>query len=251
MTTAAEIENCFQLKGGLFTLPTLRLHTLDYAALSSALDDKIQQAPNFFRHAPVVLDVHRLGQVEDLINFSQLAKTIKEKGLIVVGVRGGSAKLQLLAKEAGLAILPESKEKSEPSVSKTTPSSDHSVSQQSPSSLASDDSGSLNQTKVITHPVRSGQQIYSSGGDLIVLASVSHGAELLADGHIHVYGALRGRALAGVNGDKSAIIYCQSLEAELISIAGRYRMSDDLKETVWKVPTMIQLKSDKLSLNPL
>jgi septum site-determining protein MinC len=101
---------------------------------------------------------------------------------------------------------------------------------------------------LITQPVRSGQQIYAQGGDLIVLASVSHGAELLADGHIHVYGSMRGRALAGVLGDKDAMIFCRSLEAELISIAGQYRLSEDLKETCWKQPACIQLQDGRLNI---
>ncbi len=83
---------------------------------------------------------------------------------------------------------------------------------------------------------------------MIVLASVSHGAELLADGHIHVYGSMRGRALAGVMGDKEAMIFCRSLEAELVSIAGQYRLSEDLKETCWKQPACIQLQDDRLNI---
>ena len=96
--------------------------------------------------------------------------------------------------------------------------------------------------ELITQPIRSGQQIYVPGGDLIVMASVGHGAELLADGNIHVHGALRGRALAGVMGDKNAMIYCKSLEAELVSVAGQYRISEDLKDTGWKQSVIVQLR---------
>ena len=106
-------------------------------------------------------------------------------------------------------------------------------------------------TKLITEPVRSGQQIYARGADLIVLAPVSHGAELLADGHIHIYGPLRGRALAGVTGDETARIFCQYLEAELISIAGQYKISEDIEQSVWRMATDISLKEGHLHIQPL
>lgn len=107
------------------------------------------------------------------------------------------------------------------------------------------------QTKVITSPVRSGQQIYAAGGDLIVLAPVSAGAELLADGNIHVYGALRGRALAGVKGNTEARVFCQSLEAELISIAGYFKLNEDLRDTHWKQSIQASLTDETLNIEPL
>ena len=100
-------------------------------------------------------------------------------------------------------------------------------------------------TLVIDQPVRSGQQIYSRG-DLIVLAPVSTGAELLAEGHIHVYNTLRGRALAGVRGDQSARIFCQKLDAELVSIAGIYRVAEDLPEQHRKQAVHITLDGDAM-----
>jgi septum site-determining protein MinC len=106
-------------------------------------------------------------------------------------------------------------------------------------------------TKIIYQPVRSGQQIYAKGGDLIILAAVSPGAEILADGNIHVYGALRGRALAGVRGDTRARIFCHSLEAELVSIAGHYKISEDLQKSGWKTASQIGLIEDKLTITPL
>jgi septum site-determining protein MinC len=105
--------------------------------------------------------------------------------------------------------------------------------------------------KLITQPVRSGQQIYARGGDLVVCAPVSPGAELLADGHIHVYGPLRGRALSGVLGNVNAYIFCQSLEAELISVAGQYRISENLKDTCWKQPAKIYLQEGHLQIQTL
>ncbi len=107
-------------------------------------------------------------------------------------------------------------------------------------------------TRVITTPVRGGQQIYAQGGDLIVLAPVSPGAELLADGNIHVYAPLRGRALAGLKGDTRARIFCQRLSAELLSIAGQYKIEEDLRrEPLWGEPVQISLSGHMLNITRL
>ena len=109
----------------------------------------------------------------------------------------------------------------------------------------------LKPAKVINRPVRSGQQVYAEGGDLVVTASVSEGAELLADGNIHVYGTLRGRALAGVKGNTGARVFCQSLDAELISIAGQFIMHETVKGECWKKPAQVYLEDETLRIEPL
>ena len=106
-------------------------------------------------------------------------------------------------------------------------------------------------TRLITDPVRSGQKVFADRGDLVVVGPVSSGAELVAVGNIHVYGALRGRALAGVNGDETARIFCQSLEAELLAIAGLYRTSEDLEAGIRKARIQAFLKDDRLAVEPL
>jgi septum site-determining protein MinC len=106
--------------------------------------------------------------------------------------------------------------------------------------------------KLITLPVRSGQQIYAKNCDLIVMAAVSAGAELLADGNIHVYGPLRGRALAGVNGNREARIFCQQLGAELLSIAGQYKVAEDLRrDPAWGKATQTWLNEEQLEISAL
>ncbi|MGZ9034790.1 MAG: septum site-determining protein MinC, partial [Rhodospirillales bacterium] len=106
-------------------------------------------------------------------------------------------------------------------------------------------------SKVVIHPVRSGRQIYAQGADLIVLASISPGAELIADGHIHVYGALRGRALAGIGGNTDARIFCRSLEAELVSVAGYWRVRDDIPEELIGKPVQIYLGKEQVIIEEL
>ena len=105
---------------------------------------------------------------------------------------------------------------------------------------------------IVTSPVRGGQQIYAQGGDLVVMAPVSAGAELLADGNIHVYGPLRGRALAGVKGDTRARIFCQQMGAEMLSVAGQYKTAEELRrDPLWGQSVQISLSGDVLNITRL
>lgn len=237
----------FQLKGGLFPLTSLQLIGSDLQIFEQQLMHKIQQAPKFFHNAPVVIDLQKLPPTT-VINFKSLLEILFDKKLIPVGVKGGQPEQQKAAINAGLPILPENKE----SASKSEPSSQTSLPIRTTETVekAQEEPNGSN-TRIITEPVRSGQQIYVRGGDLVVLAPVSHGAELLADGNIHVYGPLRGRALAGVTGDQNAHIFCQSLEAELISIAGQYKISEDIEPAAWQAAVDICVQGGRLHIRPL
>ncbi len=231
----------FQLKGGLYPLTALQLLGTQLEHFQEQLSAKINQAPQFFYHAPVVIDLHKLGSSEDL-DFHMLKHILMAHHLIPIGVKGATSEQHSAAIAAGFAILQDntSSKTEAPALPTATP-------EFAPEPAASEPlARSL--SKVITEPVRSGQQIYAQGGDLIVLGPVSHGAEVLADGHIHVYGPLRGRALAGINGDTKAHIFCQSLEAELISIAGQYKISEDFEKSAWQVPVNIFLEAEHLRI---
>lgn len=230
-------KNAFQLKGTSFTLMVLQLQTPDLANVHQQLTQLAKQTPKFFHHSPIVIDLQKLPHVHGL-DFNALKNTLAEVNVVPVGVCNANSSLQEVAIQAGLAILPHSK--AEPSVTieettKPTPAS-------APADLAS-----ASHSKIINQPVRSGQQIYSKG-DLIVTAPVSVGAELLAEGHIHVYGPLRGRALAGANGNKNARIFCQQLEAELVAVAGHYWVSEDLSKQNLKNNVQIFLDNDRLQI---
>ena len=106
-------------------------------------------------------------------------------------------------------------------------------------------------TKMVIQPVRSGQQVYAKGGDLVVLSSVSEGAEILADGNIHVYGALRGRALAGVQGDENARIFCSHLDASLVSIAGVYLLNDGVEQSHLGKNVQVSHNKEQLEIKAL
>jgi septum site-determining protein MinC len=222
----------FELKGSLFTLTVLHLFQLDRAAIERHLAEKIRQAPNFFNNTPVVIDLEGMAEPSDGVDFSGLYELLREHGMVPVGIRNGRPELQAVARLAGLPVLPESRAlTSNRKPDRVEPAPAHS--------------------RLVNHPVRSGQQIYAPDGDLIVLGAVSAGAEVIADGHIHIYGVLRGRALAGVKGDAEARIFCQSLEAELISIAGRYRISEQLDPGDRGKATQVHLADDRLIVEHL
>lgn len=227
----------FQLKGSLFTLTVLQLIHADITLFSAHLETMTQQAPKFFKQAPIVIDLQRLSNPDQPIDFVTIVDELRRQGLIPVGIRGGNAQHQIAAIAAGLAILPETKAEIPTEAPNKTPETRSSPASKPPPC-----------SKVITNPVRSGQQIYAKGCDLIVLAPVSAGAELLADGHIHIYAPLRGRALAGVSGDQKARIFCYSLEAELVSIAGHYWVKEDLK-TPKGQPVHIYLADERLHIS--
>lgn len=260
-TAMTDQSPVFQLKGGLYTLSALQLLSPKLTNFAQQLDSKIQQAPKFFHNAPVVIDLIKIGHPGHDLDFMTLKELLISRRLIPVGVKGGSSEQHAAAIAAGFAILSDGT-RSDGIREKTDATAGVARKEQANLKLTGDllpekesEAKELetkgSNTRLITEPVRSGQQIYARGGDLIVLAPVSHGAELLADGHIHVYGPLRGRALAGVTGDTQAHILCQSLEAELISIAGQYKISEDIESGAWQVAVDISLTGDRLQIRAL
>jgi septum site-determining protein MinC len=171
-----------------------------------------------------------LTETDDFIDFASLYDLLRGRGMIPVGVRNGSAKLQAAAVQAGLPVLPDNRS---PVVAKKV------------------DRPSGQRSKIVTQPVRSGQQLYAPDGDLILMGAVSPGAEVLADGSIHIYGTLRGRALAGAKGDTEARIFCQNLEAELVAIAGHYRVFEQLAPDTRGKAVQVYLLEDRLIIEPL
>ena len=246
-TTLSKNKSAIALKGGMFTLTTIQLFDADLDEISEALDKKINQAPNFFQYAPIILDLQHVA-ADNRLDLAALNTLLRTKKLIPIGVRGASKSQKQTAINIGLALFPEEKIIANKQKSARTQTASQEQSQTEIQTEIQTDAPSGTPTRLITQPVRSGQQIYVPGGDLIVIGAVSHGAELLADGHIHVYGSMRGRALAGVMGDTEAMIFCRSLEAELISIAGQYRLCEDLKETCWKQAATIQLQEGRLNV---
>ena len=209
-TVNIEQQSCFLFKANFLPCTIFQLLQYDLSLIEQQLITTIRRAPQFFLGLPVVLDLDKLQSLSATIDFSKLKHILTTHGLIPIGIHGGNQDQQKIAIHHGLSIL---------SVGKLA---------QSEANKKKTDSKSSTPTKIITTTVRSGMQIYARDGDLVVVAAVSPGAELFADGNIHVYGPLRGRALAGVQGNIQARIFCRALEAELVSIAGYYLTKDDI-----------------------
>lgn len=234
-----------QVRGRSFTAVVLRLAGPPDAGFFEALDTLMRQAPHFFVNAPLVLDVEQARDLADKADFAKLVHALRARKLFAVGIQGATPEQGNAAFGAGLITLQGGREASlERGAARTAPTE---VKAAAPEPAAAEPAASL----LVTEPVRSGQRIFADRGDLIVMAAVSSGAELIAHGNIHIYGPLRGRALAGVNGDRTARIFCQSLEAELIAIAGLYRTSDDLGPAVRQSRVQAFLKDDTLCVEPL
>lgn len=242
-----DTEPVFHLKGGMLTMTLIELVRQEPERFARQLAEKVEQAPNFFQDTPVVISLDKLGGQLDGATLAHLLQICRENGLQPVAMRGAEH-FRPLAQESGLVLMPpgRGREKAveiEPEA-KPKPAA---AREPEPKPQAADSLPG----RIITQPVRSGQQVYARGGDLVVLAPVSAGSELLADGNIHVYGPLRGRALAGVRGNTEARIFCQSLEAELVSIAGQYKVAEDLRRQQWKTAVQIGLEGETLKILPL
>ncbi|MFL6623264.1 MAG: septum site-determining protein MinC [Sulfurifustaceae bacterium] len=226
----------FELKGRMITLSVLRVLTSDLDVFADQLDARVAAAPDLFHNFPVLLDFESLpADDQTAFDIARLDMLLRARGFVPVGIRGAGGILAGIAAGVGIGVISETAtaETVRRRASRETAAPARSV------------------TMLVKEPVRSGQQIYAKGGDLIVLATVSPGAEILADGNIHIYGALRGRALAGVRGNTAARIFCRMLDAELISIAGHYQISEQIRDSERSQPVQIYLKGDSLVFETL
>ncbi len=221
-------KNLIQLKADLMPLTVLEINKTSLVDIETELNKKIQQAPQYFVHAPVVIDVNNIDKKEEL-NLAELCDTLKSCKIIPVGIKGIAKELQQNAINQGLAIINSKTKATAETTNKSTPKT-------------------ARPYKLITKPIRSGTQIYAKDTDLVILSSVNTGAEVIADGNIHIYGPLRGRALAGARGDEMARIFCEQCEAELISIAGHYLVKENIKVPKTKKP-LLQIFLDKETIN--
>lgn len=223
-----------EFKGSSFTLSVLHLTDTDPQQIKELLSSKVAQAPQFFQSAPLVVNIEELEVIPD---FDEIKQIIEDEGFVLVGVTGAQdEQTREAAKLAGLAVMTagRSVESTEPAARQETPVEPV-----------------VTATRVHHGNVRSGQQIYAPGGSLVIIGSVGNGAEVIADDSIHIYGALRGRALAGARGNQQARIYCQQLEPELISIAGTYQVNDALPTEMVNKDVFIRLEQNKLIFDKL
>ena len=245
------------------------LQHADTADLIKALEKRMADAGAFFENEPVVIDASR---VEDTVDWPALIKAMRDHRLPVIGVVAqgdnlvaaqacGLAHVDLSAsparnasdaKAAAAVAEPVSSVVPTPIAKKPTPTQIKTAASKAQSQVAAPETPLAAPTMVVRGPLRSGQRVYARNSDLIVMGVVSQGAEVIADGNIHIYGPLRGKAMAGAHGDAAARIFTTGLDAELVAIAGVYRVIDSkLSADLHQKPAMISLDKDALRMAPL
>lgn len=230
---APSSNNLFEMKAGSFTLPSLLLRSIDADALDAYLAEQVARLPQFFDQAPLVLDLSQYPDSDLLASFPAIVGLIRGHGMVPVGVRGATPEQADQARLLELAIMPQGRE------------------QALQSQAATPAAPAIRDSLLVEGVVRSGQRIYAEGTDLILLGGVSSGAEVMADGHIHAYGAIRGRVLAGVRDNTRAHIFCHDMGAELVAIAGRYMVAEDLPRRHLGRSVRISLQDNSLNFTAL
>ncbi|MCS4294132.1 septum site-determining protein MinC [Comamonas sp. BIGb0152] len=233
----------FDMKSAQLPVVAFALRSADLEQLAQEFAERFGSDSTFFDHDPVLIDLAHLREADEDIDFVALVALLRQYRTTPVAVRGGSEAQMASAYAAGLMAAPEAppaRKAAEPEVREVKVEVIKEVQLPAKASLRVD------------KPMRSGQQVYAAGSDVIVNAIVSYGAEVIADGNVHVYGPLRGRAVAGARGDKTARIYCTCFEPQLVSIAGIYRTveSDWPAELAGKA-AVVRLEGEKLLIEPL
>ena len=237
------IPFAFELKDTSLPLVTVLLHQADAAVLADELQQRLGETPNFFDDDPVLIDLAPLAGIEEPLAFADIVAALRRHRMRPALVGGGNAQQMADALAAGLPAAPAAV----PSPKPRTVEVEREVIREVVREVATPVP-----TLIVDKPLRSGQQAYARGGDLIVQAAVNAGAEVLADGHIHVYGPLRGKAIAGSRGNTEARIFTTCLEPELVAIAGVYRTTETpLPANVAGKPAQVRLVDGVLVMTPL
>ncbi|MCC5904250.1 MAG: septum site-determining protein MinC [Halomonas sp.] len=242
---ADSADMAFTFKGGMLPMTVMELSSADPELIRRQLAGKLSQSPAFFQHTPVVLSVEKLD--EPHLALERICAVCRDHKLLPVAVRGGSEPVRQSAWALGLgwfAPVEEGRARILESVSRMI---EPEVVADEPE--AQEDASVT--TRLFRGTVRSGQQVNAAEGDLVVIGAVNAGAEVLAAGSIHVYGALRGRALAGIHGNTHAGIYCRELEAELLSVAGNYKRLEDIDSQLLGRAVEIHFIKEQLEIKPL
>ncbi|MCO6523874.1 MAG: septum site-determining protein MinC [Candidatus Schmidhempelia sp.] len=222
-----QTESVIEFKGSSFTLPVIHLNSTEPKAIQSALQAKIQQAPNLLTKAAVVINVSLL---DDNFDIMAISKAIRLTGINIIGFSGCNAIKKKRLIKTGFTILNEGKTASRLTVKQKS---------------------SWQPPLYLTTPLRSGQQVYAKDRDLVVYNLVNTGAEIIADGNIYIFNSLRGKAIAGASGRQDAKIFCTHIEAELVSIAGNYWISEQIPLEFHKKAAIISLFENKLQFEEL
>jgi septum site-determining protein MinC len=242
----------FEIKSANLPLVALLLKSADLTLFGQELQQRYGDMPAFFDNDPLLIDLSLLPDTVAAVDFAALVSTLRPYSLLPIAVRGGRAELIGQAQAAGLVLATDAIIQRTAAAATPSPASTAAA----PAAKAAPPVAPTS-AMVIDKPLRSGQQVYARGRDLIVMAMVNPGAEVIADGHIHVYAPLRGKAMAGARGNVEARIMALSMEAQLLSIAGVYRTSENaLPPSVHGKAAQVRLEShtdgqDKLIIEPL
>lgn len=232
----------FTFKGGMLPMTVMELASADPERIREQLAGKLSQSPAFFQHTPVVLSVERLD--EPHLALERICAVCRAHKLLPVAVRGGTDPVRQSAWALGLGWFPP-QEAARPRPLESVPTEPEPPAEiEAPPGVASGG-------RIYRGTVRSGQQVTAPEGDLVVVGAVNAGAEVLAAGSVHVYGALRGRALAGILGDPLAGIFCRELHAELLSVAGNYKRLEDIDPRLLGTTVQVRLDGDQLGITAL
>ncbi len=260
MKAAVEVSDACDLRFGQVGMACVRVRRADAAAVGSELERRVRSAPQMFEHAAVVLDLSHLLHLPDDGTVDALLEAVRGAGMLPVGLAYGTNETEALARRLGLPLIAKFRAAYEPATGSATAAATDAVptAQATSASVADHREAILAPAPERPHTamyhagsVRSGQQIYARDCDLIVTGAIANGAEVIADGHIHVYGSLRGRAMAGAQGDVSARIFVADFRAELVAIAGQYRVFEQIPDQLEGQSVQCWLDGEKLLLAKL
>ncbi|MFG3447337.1 MULTISPECIES: septum site-determining protein MinC [unclassified Stenotrophomonas] len=256
-----DFEQAGELKIGQVGIANLRIRTLDVERLTREMRDRVARAPKLFGRAAVILDFGGLSQMPDVATAQALLDGLRGAGVLPVALAYGSTETDLLSQQLGLPLLAKfraqyERAESEPTPAPVAPAPTAEPARRArataPAPAAAADTGNAPKPgRMQTSNVRSGQQLYAENCDLTVMATVGAGAEVIADGSIHIYGTLRGRALAGAQGNTTARIFCRDFHAELVAIAGHYKVLDDVPDTLRGKAVQVWLEQDQIKIAAL
>ncbi len=241
----------FRLRGANFNLLVLRLLDPRPEAVVPAIGDQFRRAPGFLRFAPVVLGLGDLEVPADQVDFQGLIAGLRGLEIVPIGTTGGTPELRNAAMAYGLPPIRSAggKETEEPAPAPAAAQAEQPAPVPPPPPLPP--AGTARPTMVVDQPVRAGQRVWAQGGDLVVTATVNAGGEVIADGNIHVYGALRGRAIAGGGDNAEARIFAQNFDPELISIAGYYAVREGLAGAPIGKAVQVRLTGERMRFDPI
>ncbi|QNH26909.1 septum site-determining protein MinC [Xanthomonas theicola] len=241
-----DFEQAGELKIGQVGIANLRIRTLDVARLAQEMRERVQRAPKLFGRAAVIIDFGGLAQAPDTATARALLEGLREAGVLPVALAYGTREIEQLSEALGLPLLAKFRAQYERIGGGAPAAAPAPVSPPPPpppAPAARPQPGRMQKTAV-----RSGQQLYAENCDLTVVATVGAGAEVISDGSIHIYGSLRGRALAGAQGNTEARIFCRDFHAELVAIAGHYKVLDDVAKDLRGKAVQVWLEQDQIKI---